>query len=47
MEWLGVIIRLIVFIGFMVAIITAMEVAIFIADIKREEKDNETDSESK
>ena len=46
MEWVGVIFRLIILIGAGIAIITALEVAVFIADIKREEKDNETDSES-
>lgn len=46
MEWVGVIFRLIILMGAGIAIITALEVAVFIADIKREEKDNETDSKS-
>lgn len=46
MEWVGVIFRLIILMGAGIAIITALEIAIFIADIKSEEKDNETDSES-
>lgn len=46
MEWVGVIFRLIILMGAGIAIITVLEVAVFIADIKREEKDNETDSKS-
>ena len=47
MEWLGVLLRLFILMDIAIVIIIGLEVAVFIADIKREEKDNETDSESK
>lgn len=47
MEWLGVIIRLLIVMGLGIAFITVLEIAVFIADIKRENKENEADSKSK
>lgn len=46
MEWVGVIFRLIILMGAGIAIITALEVAVFIADCKREDKENENKADS-
>ena len=47
MEWLGVIFRMLIFMGFAITVITAVEIVIFVIDVKEEHKGEKPGEEQK